>query len=54
MLGPAGAGKSTVAAQFVVAAARRGERSTIFAFDEGAATLCRRAAGLGMVYAAWG
>lgn len=48
ILGPAGAGKSTVAAQFVVAAARRGERATIFAFDEGATTLCKRAAGLGM------
>jgi circadian clock protein KaiC len=48
ILGPAGAGKSTVALQFVLAAARRGERSTIFAFDEGSATLCARAAGLGM------
>jgi circadian clock protein KaiC len=48
ILGPAGTGKSTVAVQFVIAAARRGERSTIFAFDEGAATLCARAASLGM------
>jgi circadian clock protein KaiC len=48
ILGPAGAGKSTVALQFVIAAADRGERATIFAFDEGVSTLAKRAAGLGM------
>ena len=48
LLGPAGTGKSTIAVQFAVAAARRGERSTIFAFDEGIATLFTRTAGLGM------
>jgi circadian clock protein KaiC len=48
LMGPAGAGKSSIAVQFAVAAAKRGERSAIFAFDEGRATLLKRSAGLGM------
>lgn len=34
LIGPAGSGKSTVAMQFVHAAAQRGERACIFLFDE--------------------
>ena len=48
LMGPAGSGKSTIAAQFMAAAAERGERGAIFTFDETSATLLRRAAGLGI------
>jgi circadian clock protein KaiC len=34
ILGPAGAGKSTFAIQFLAAAVRRGEKAAMFAFDE--------------------
>lgn len=34
IIGPAGTGKSTVAAQFALAAARRGQKSSLFVFDE--------------------
>jgi circadian clock protein KaiC len=34
LLGPAGAGKSTVSIQFVVSALRRGERAAVYIFDE--------------------
>jgi circadian clock protein KaiC len=34
LLGPAGTGKSTLATQFAVAAANRGERSALYIFDE--------------------
>lgn len=34
VIGPAGTGKSTVAAQYALAAAERGERSALFLFDE--------------------
>jgi circadian clock protein KaiC len=34
ILGPAGAGKSTVAIQFIVAAVARGEKAAMFVFDE--------------------
>jgi circadian clock protein KaiC len=34
MIGPAGAGKSLVALQFAVAAAKRGEKAALFIFDE--------------------
>jgi circadian clock protein KaiC len=34
IIGPAGAGKSTFALQFVAAACRRGEKAAIFVFDE--------------------
>lgn len=46
--GPAGAGKSTLALQYVHAAAERGERCAIYQFDERAGTLLTRAAKLGL------
>ena len=48
ILGPAGGGKSALAAQYAVAAAERGERSVIFAFDELRGTALVRAQSLGM------
>jgi circadian clock protein KaiC len=48
LMGTAGAGKSSVALQYAVAAAARGEATMIFMFDERPATLLVRAAGLGM------
>ena len=47
-IGPAGCGKSTVALQYAVASARRGEKAVIFTFDEAFATLVERSKGLGM------
>jgi circadian clock protein KaiC len=34
LIGPAGSGKTTIAMQYAVAAARRGERATVYMFDE--------------------
>lgn len=48
LLGPAGSGKSTIAVQYAVAAAARGDHAVIFAFDESKATLKARTAGLGI------
>ncbi len=48
LMGPAGSGKSSIAIQYVVAAAARGERAAVFAFDESVGTLLARSAGLGM------
>jgi circadian clock protein KaiC len=48
ILGNAGTGKSTIVAQYATAAARRGERSVIFGFDELRATTIHRANTLGM------
>lgn len=48
LLGPAGAGKSTLAAQYAVAAVRRGERAVFYVFDEVPDTLAVRGEGLGM------
>ncbi len=48
MMGPAGSGKSTIAVQYAVAAAARGEHAAIFAFDESVATLEARTAALGI------
>lgn len=48
LMGPAGSGKSTIATQFAVAAARRGERTALFLFDERRATLLTRSAALGL------
>jgi len=48
LLGPAGSGKSTLAIQYARAAAGRGERAAIFAFDERVETLLERTTGLGM------
>ena len=48
IVGGAGTGKSTIAAQFCVAAAERGEKSIVFMFDESPNTLFSRCAGLGI------
>jgi circadian clock protein KaiC len=47
-MGPAGVGKSTLAAQYCIAAASRGERAAMFLFDESLATMLARMASLGM------
>jgi circadian clock protein KaiC len=52
IVGAAGTGKSTLAAQFVVAAARRGAHAALFAFDENAQTLLLRCGALGIDLAA--
>ncbi len=48
LLGPAGSGKSTVAIQYMLAAALRGENTVLFAFDERVQTILERTSGLGM------
>ncbi len=48
VMGPAGAGKSTLATQIATAAAARGEASAIFTFDETVTTLQERAGALGL------
>ena len=48
LVGPAGCGKSAVAAQYSLAAARRGERVAVFAFDESIRMYLARARSLGM------
>lgn len=48
LVGAAGTGKSSLAAQFVGAAAARGENAALFIFDESANTLLARSAGLGI------
>jgi len=48
LIGGAGVGKSSLALTYAVAAAERAERSIVFAFDEGLATIHARAAGLGI------
>lgn len=48
LLGAPGTGKSTVAVQFALAAARRGERAALFIFDESINTLTSRCASLDM------
>jgi circadian clock protein KaiC len=48
IVGAAGTGKSSLAAQFVAAAAARGHRSAMFLFDESVRTLLSRAEGLGI------
>jgi circadian clock protein KaiC len=47
-LGPAGAGKSSLATRYALAALERGESAAIYTFDEGPRTLIERARGLGM------
>ena len=47
-MGPPGAGKSTLAAQFASAAASRGQRALAFLFDEKIETFVNRADALGM------
>jgi circadian clock protein KaiC len=48
IVGAAGTGKSTLAAQFVTAAAGRGQHAALFVFDEQPATLISRCAALGI------
>lgn len=48
IIGPPGTGKSTITAQFVVAAADRGDRAAMFVFDESRNTLLSRARELGI------
>lgn len=48
LLGPAGVGKSTLAALYVTAAARRGDRASVYVFDETPNTFVVRSESLGM------
>jgi len=48
LVGAPGTGKSTLAMQFVVAAAARGEKCSLFLFDESITTLRSRCNGMGM------
>lgn len=48
LLGPAGCGKSTIAARYAFAAAERNERAAVFTFDETLTTYLHRCAALGM------
>lgn len=48
LLGAAGVGKSTLAAQYAAAGAARGERSAIFTFDESRRILTERCEGVGI------
>ncbi|HWT00761.1 MAG TPA: ATPase domain-containing protein [Pyrinomonadaceae bacterium] len=47
IIGPAGSGKSTIAAQFAASAAERGERAAVFIFDEVREIYIARAEGIG-------
>jgi circadian clock protein KaiC len=48
LMGPPGTGKSTIAVQFALMAAKHGEKSLFFVFDETIGTLTNRATQLGM------
>jgi circadian clock protein KaiC len=48
IVGAAGTGKSSLSAQFVAAAASRGQNAALFTFDESKQTLLSRAEGLGI------
>jgi len=48
IIGPAGAGKSSIASHYAVAAAERGERVVVLLFDENLHTYVQRAEELGM------
>ncbi len=48
LIGPSGAGKTTIATCAMIAALRRGESAAFFLFDEQTATLLARSAALGM------
>jgi circadian clock protein KaiC len=48
VVGPTGCGKSTLCTQFVLSAAKRGEKSAIFTFDETRQSFTVRSRGLGM------
>jgi circadian clock protein KaiC len=47
-LGPAGVGKSTLTAQYVMAALKKGEKAAVYIFDEVPNTFVVRGSGLGM------
>ena len=53
IMGPAGAGKSTLAMQYLSAAARRGERTAAYLFDENVQTMLTRADGIGSDLRKW-
>ncbi|WP_225763189.1 ATPase domain-containing protein [Stenotrophomonas sp. Marseille-Q4652] len=48
LIGPAGVGKSSLALTYAMAAAGRGDRTALFAFDEGRGTIVARAQALGL------
>lgn len=48
LVGAPGTGKSTVAVQFALAAAQRGDHAALYLFDESIATLLTRCQGMGM------
>ncbi|HVU35315.1 MAG TPA: ATPase domain-containing protein [Opitutaceae bacterium] len=48
LLGPAGAGKSSLAMQFAMSAARRGEKAFVYLFEETTHTLMQRGQSMGM------
>ena len=48
LLGPAGSGKSTVAIQYAIAAAQRGEVALLYSFEESPRTLYKRSKAIGM------
>jgi circadian clock protein KaiC len=48
LIGPAGAGKSSLSTQYALAALQRGESAAIYTFDESRSTLIERSRGLGM------
>jgi circadian clock protein KaiC len=48
LMGPAGAGKSSIAGQFVAAAADRGEVTAVYTFDESVSTFVARSEGIGL------
>ncbi len=50
IIGPAGTGKSVIACQYAVAAAQRGERATVYIFDESLSTLLARMQSLGFEF----
>ncbi len=50
IMGAAGTGKSSLAAHFAATAAQRGERVSLFIFDESISTFLERSSGLGMEF----
>jgi circadian clock protein KaiC len=48
IMGPAGSGKSALSTQYAVAAAKRGERASIFIFEESMKSVVNRSASLGL------
>jgi circadian clock protein KaiC len=48
IMGPAGTGKSTIALRFAVSAAERGQKATIYSFEESLANMLARTEALGL------